>query len=707
MKQISRKIHHLFFEEENNILFLPLIFAIGIIFALKINFSSGYFYPSLILFTAFLAIFFYQENFTVKTTLLLILFFFSGFLWMKFYAEKITDSPKLPYAIYTNIQGKISDIKNYQDQNGQILSQKITLENLEFSRPEYKKKKPKKLTKRYFNNNHLGESEFLEFNPHFNHKKYHDFKDKDFQIPKKIIINNRIAPENLEIGAIILTTAFLEKIPENKIFDNFNYQRKLFFEQIGAVGYVTKKIKIIKISEKSDFENRILEFRQKIAKKIGNILPQEESAIISALLLGLRDDISSENMDNIRNSGLMHLLAISGLHIGLAAAMFFFAMRFLLSRSYFLTLHYDIKKLSAIFAIFASLFYLVLTGAPISAIRAFCMIFLVFLAILLDKKINLFRSLGLAFFVILLFDPSNILKIGFSLSFMAVFSIVAICNLLVKKREDILPQSFLEKIIFYLISIIITSFVVQIFTGIFIIYHFNHYQIYGILANLIAIPLVSFIILPLSFIALFAIPLGLEFLPLEILGYFVEKLLNLSEFVANLDFSNFNIRNVPNSAFLLIIFGQILLCIWKTNLRFFGFLPIFIGILIISFNPLPKFIINKNASFFAIFKEDKLIISSDLSFEAKNLPKKFGKKDYFLMKEAFDADNFCQKTFCQIKINEKEILIIKKRVKKNFICNFEGDMVINLSKRYLLPKCNRLEMVDYADIYGKGMILIN
>tara|TARA_B100000497_G_C7530971_1_gene322021 strand:- start:192 stop:803 length:612 start_codon:yes stop_codon:yes gene_type:complete len=198
---------------------------------------------------------------------------------------------------------------------------------------------------------------------------------------------------------------------------------------------------------------------------------------------------------------------------------------------------------------------------------------------------------------------------------------------------------------------------------------------------------------------------GLEFLPLEILGYFIEKLLNLSEFVANLPNSNFSIKNIPDTSFLLIVFGQILLCIWHSKLRFIGFLPILIGVSIIFFTTHPIFLINKNVSFFAIFKDNKLILSSDRSFEAKNLAKKFGKEEYFLIKERFDKDNFCQKDFCRVKINQKDILIIKQRLEKNFICNFEGSMVINLNKKYLLPICKGLEMINYKDLRGKGIII--
>lgn len=704
MKKISYKIQHLFFEEENNALFLPIFFAIGILFALKIDFLGGYFYPTVLFFLIFTSIFIYQDNFALKTALILGFFFFFGFLWIKLYSEKVIRSPQIKYAIYTNINGKISAIKNYYDQNEEIVSQKITLEDLSFSRPEYKKKKPKKLTKRYFNSNFLGESKFLDKNTYYDHKKYHDFDDHNFKIPKKIIINNRISPKSLETGDLIQTTSFLEPNPKNKIFDNFNYERMLFFDQIAAIGYATKEIKIIKKGKKNNFEAKVLDFRQKIAQKIANILPKDQSSIVNALFLGFRDEISTESLENIRNSGLMHLLAISGLHIGLAAGFFFFLIRFLLSHSHFLTLHYDIKKIAAVLAIFTSLGYLLLTGMPISAIRAFFMVFMVFLVILIDKKINLFRSIALAFFIILLFNPANILEIGFALSFMAVFSIISCCDLL-KKKEDTLPRSFLEKVFFYFLAIIFTSLVVQIFTAIFIIYHFNHYQIYGILTNLIAIPLVSFIILPLTFISFFMMGVGLEFLPLEILGYFIEKLLNLSEFVANLPNSNFSIKNIPDTSFLLIVFGQILLCIWHSKLRFLGFLPILIGVSIIFFTTHPIFLINKNVSFFAIFKDNKLILSSDRSFEAKNLAKKFGKEEYFLIKERFDEDNFCQKDFCRVKINQKDILIIKQRLEKNFICNFEGSMVINLNKKYLLPRCKGLEMINYKDLRGKGMII--
>ena len=68
-----------------------------------------------------------------------------------------------------------------------------------------------------------------------------------------------------------------------------------------------------------------------------------------------------------------------------------------------------------------------------------------------------------------------------------------------------------------------------------------------------------------------------------------------------------------------------------------------------------------------------------------------------MIKNEFDQNNFCKKEFCQIKFDEKEILIVKKRLNKDFICNFDGNMVINLNKKYLLPKCANLDMIDATD----------
>ena len=219
-------------------------------------------------------------------------------------------------------------------------------------------------------------------------------------------------------------------------------------------------------------------------------------------------------MSDIRNSGLAHLLSISGFHLALASAIFFVSTRFILSRSTFLILNFDIKKAAAIAAIFGTYFYLKIAASPMPAQRAFIMVLLVLIALFAGQKINSKRAIMTAVLALILYNPLAVFNISFQLSFAAILVLGSFYEVMPRLRSN----NLFLKAVCYFIEIILVSIIIQIATTPFLMHSFQTFSLLGFIANILAIPLTSFFVMPLGFLALFLMPLNLEKYALTLMG---------------------------------------------------------------------------------------------------------------------------------------------------------------------------------------------
>ncbi|MFM7557684.1 MAG: ComEC/Rec2 family competence protein, partial [Alphaproteobacteria bacterium] len=210
----------------------------------------------------------------------------------------------------------------------------------------------------------------------------------------------------------------------------------------------------------------------------------------------------------------------------------------------FIALRYDIKKISAIFAIFASFVYLKIADAPIPAQRALIMVWLAMFAVLLDKRFNAIRALFFALMILILINPLAIFQVSFLLSFSAVLMIVCYYQ---SWRIKIFPDAnlaleekfitgFLSKIRLYFIEILFLTFIIQIATLPIIMNNFQTLSIIGFVANLIAIPFVSFIIMPLSFLALILMIFNAQIIPFFFLKFALNFFIKIASYFAHFKF---------------------------------------------------------------------------------------------------------------------------------------------------------------------------
>ncbi|MBI3753465.1 MAG: DNA internalization-related competence protein ComEC/Rec2, partial [Deltaproteobacteria bacterium] len=233
------------------------------------------------------------------------------------------------------------------------------------------------------------------------------------------------------------------------------------------------------------------------------------SAVIKALILCEKGEISQHTRNSFSQTGTSHILAISGLHIGIIAFVSYWIILKSLKLSERLMLAFDIRKIAAFLSIIPVLLYGAIAGFSVSTQRAVIMVLIFILAVLADREKGFYNTLAAAAFVILIISPLAIYDISFQLSFISVLAIIYLApkfqKLWINDGDDLAgllpPHPAMKHLKNYLINPLAVSVAASLGTAPFIAWHFHRVSIIGILANIIAVPLMGFMAVPLGLIS--------------------------------------------------------------------------------------------------------------------------------------------------------------------------------------------------------------
>ena len=290
-------------------------------------------------------------------------------------------------------------------------------------------------------------------------------------------------------------------------FDYARFQRQ---QGILISGYSKKPVLIIEPALERGW-NR---YRQTISQWIINVLPREEQGLAEALMVGKRGLLDGMQKEQLIVSGTIHLVAISGMHLGIVAGWSFFLLRFLLVLGMPFSRHFDVKKPAAMLAVFPTLVYAFLAGWSVPTQRATTMVCLLLFAVAAGRFHQTWRVLSMAAIVVLLYQPMQLFSAGFQLSFLSVVGLLYFLPLF---RQG---KGWRKK----MLGILLVSLVTMVVIFPVITYHFHRVTPYGLLANLLAVPWVSFVSVPLGLLALWAHEIypALGDLLLQGMGYSLE-----------------------------------------------------------------------------------------------------------------------------------------------------------------------------------------
>lgn len=387
----------------------------------------------------------------------------------------------------------------------------------------------------------------------------------------------------------------------------FDFQRSAWFKGLGATGFALGPMRLAPDTAVSSVRLDMASLRYRVAARIRQSLPGQTGAVAAALLTGDRSAISQSTLHSMRDSGLAHLLAISGLHLGLVAATLFFGVRAVLALSERLALRHPIKKWAAGAAIAGSLGYLLLAGAPVPTQRAFLMTGLVLTAVLLDREAISMRLVAWAAVAVLLLAPESLLGASFQMSFAAVVALVAFYEAArgrMQRLRSNLSGGLLGRSAVYAVGVAATTIIASVATGLIGLHHFGRIAVYGLPANLLAVPVTALWIMPWAVISVLLMPFGLDGPGLVAMGWGIDAVLQIAETVAGWPGSVRHVPAMPMSGLVLVALGGLWLCLWRRRWRHLGLAAILAGLATVPLSRGPDIIVSEDARLMAVRLSD-------------------------------------------------------------------------------------------------------
>lgn len=419
--------------------------------------------------------------------------------------------------------------------------------------------------------------------------------------------NNRggIAPERVRlsvkrgaapaVGEFVSLKARLNPPPAAARPGGYDFARDLYFQRIGAVGFVTGEIKIEAAPIQSSISVRYAAFvesvRDGIDRRIRAVAPGDAGAIASALITGKRDAISAPVNDAMYISSLAHVLSISGYHMALVTGVVFFSIRALLALVPGLSSRRPIKKWSAIAALAAAAGYLALSGAEVATQRAFVMTAIILAGVMIDRAALTLRTLAVAAVVVLLISPQAVVHPSFQMSFAATLALVATYERGIPWAMASANTSAGARVALWggrqIATLILASLVAGLATTPYAAFHFHRAAPYGVLANLLAMPIVSAWVMPAGLVALIAVPFGFDGPLWRLMAAGIDWMTAAAMWVASLPGSVGRVPAFGTNVLLIATCGLVVLCLLRSRLRWVGapLLALACGLVLVSPRP--------------------------------------------------------------------------------------------------------------------------
>jgi competence protein ComEC len=342
-----------------------------------------------------------------------------------------------------------------------------------------------------------------------------------------------------------------------------------------------------------------------IAARVRAQVSGDAGAIAVAFLTGERAGISDAANEAMRDSGLAHLLSISGIHISLVAILLLGALRFGLALIEPVALRWPIKKWAACAALAGVVVYTILVGASVPTVRSAVMTGTVLLAVIADRVAISMRLVAIAAAAILLVAPEALAGPSFQMSFAAVIALIAAYEalrpLLSRWHSGAGPAG---RAMLYLGGIVLTTVVATVATTPFAIYHFQRFAPLAVAANLMAIPLTSLLIMPAVLLAYPAMLLGLDGWVLRLLGWANDAMLWVAYTVSSWPLAALTVPAMPAWGLAGFAAGGLVLCLGAGRARLLGLLALPVMAAAILLAPVPHILVDTTGRLAAVQAPD-------------------------------------------------------------------------------------------------------
>ncbi len=392
----------------------------------------------------------------------------------------------------------------------------------------------------------------------------------------------------------------------------YDFARDMYFQGIGASGFVLGSIRTTPPEKAPSLWLRyaavIAGMREAIDQRIRAVVPGDQGAIASALITGKRDALSAPVFDAMYASGIGHVLSISGYHMAVVAGIIFFVLRASFALMPAFTGRHSIKKWAAFAALCVAAFYLLLSGAEVATQRSFIMIAIVLVGVMVDRQTLTFRTITVAALGVLLLVPEAIVHPSFQMSFAATLALVAGYQQGLPWMNGGAETPLGARIALWggreIAGLLIVSLLAGTATIPYVAYHFHRISSYGVLANLLAMPVVSAWVMPSGILGVLALPFGLDGYCWKLMGAGIDWMIFIAVWVTGLPGAVGRMAAFDTGPLLLCSAGLVLICLFRTPLRLLGAALIGCAILLAVRTPPPDVLVAAEGNAFAIRGSD-------------------------------------------------------------------------------------------------------
>lgn len=517
--------------------------------------------------------------------------------------------------------------------------------------------------------------------------------------PKRLRIRGK--GEGVSVGDYITVRAVMKGPLYPATPHGYNARRAAYFNGLAGSGYAVKALNKIenKLNKgQRNWQRSLVRYRYGLAERIEAQSPVNTAGLQAALITGLRHGISDSHVSALRASGLAHILAISGLHMAIFAGSFYSLMAWGFASIPSFARSRDVRKYAAFAGIMAASFYLLISGASVATQRAYIMAVILFLAVILDRQALSTRSVSIAAFITLFLHPESLLSVGFQMSFAAVLALVVVYRYWSdwKARQGwVFINSLALRIRNGFVSLSVTSFVAGAATGLFAVMQFQKWAKYGLFGNLAAMPVFTFLVMPMALATFLLLPFGLERFPLWVMGKGLDQVVWVAGHIESLPNAIFAIKKPPVGYVGLYAACFLLVCLGRRGLKAIG---LSLGLI------LAVFWVNSSVPVLRISAAGHVTWQSDdgVYFALNRRADRF-RRDQFLRQNGDpDAEivkasrlDSCDTQGCFLKLRGKSIVIIETPDLLSEACSM-AELVI-LQKRQAGPRSKYLCEADIID----------
>lgn len=390
---------------------------------------------------------------------------------------------------------------------------------------------------------------------------------------------------NPEPGLVVMLTGHLAPPAGPAAPDAYDFRRNAWFSGLGAVGYTRAPVLVLEPPDPDNWPLAGHRARMRLSAAIQRRIKGQAGAVAAALMTGDRSGISEATNASMRASNLYHIISISGLHMGMLAGFVFATLRYGLALSGSLALRLPTKKIAAAVALVAASLYLWLAGPQVATQRAYLMAAVMLIAVLFDRRAISLRTVALAALLLLLWEPESLTEPGFQMSFGATVALI----LIYKPWVRLQPQ--VPWLLRPLAMLMLSSLAAGLSTAPIAAAHFNRMSEYGLLANLLAVPVMGTLVMPAGVIAALLAPLGLAAPALWVMAQGTRWMIYVSDGVAGMEGAVIAVPTPPAQVLPLLALGATVALLTRGGARSAGFVAVLAGVVLWSAGSRPDLLI--------------------------------------------------------------------------------------------------------------------